>query len=102
MKKANEQQKEKYKWMYEEEDQLMLEDDKDKTKLIEGPDQSRNAEIASWKYKVIRNFLFLFYRPCIATFFFFLKKKMDFQCIFFFFASNLKDLQLSYVLSGRS
>lgn len=49
MKKANEQQKEKYKWMYEKDDQ---EDNKD-IKMIEGPDQSRNAEIASWKYKVI-------------------------------------------------
>ena len=53
MKKANEQQKEKYKWMYEKEDQLMLEDNNEKTKMIEGPDQSRNAEIGTWKYEVI-------------------------------------------------
>ena len=53
MTKANEQQKEKYKWMYEKEDQLMLEDNKDKTKMIEGSDNSRNAEIETWKYKVI-------------------------------------------------
>lgn len=50
MKKADEQQREKYKWMYEKEDQ---EDNKEETKLIEGPDQSRIAEIASWKYKVV-------------------------------------------------
>ncbi len=53
MKKANEQRKEKYRWMYEKEDQLMLEDNKDKTKMIEGSDNSRNAEIETWKYKVI-------------------------------------------------
>ncbi|GBC07504.1 hypothetical protein RclHR1_00750038 [Rhizophagus clarus] len=44
--------------MYEKEDQLMIEDNKDKAKMIEGPDQSRNAEIASWKYKVRNSLMF--------------------------------------------
>ncbi|CAG8530953.1 7160_t:CDS:2 [Racocetra fulgida] len=58
-KKTNEQRKEKYKWMYDKEkDPLLLEDNKDKPKLIEGASQDKPAEIASWKYKVKNSLMF--------------------------------------------
>ncbi|CAG8434940.1 15391_t:CDS:2 [Funneliformis mosseae] len=58
MKKSNEQQKEKYKWMYEKDDQLLLENNKDERKMIEGPDQSRNAGIETWNYKIRNSLMF--------------------------------------------
>ncbi|CAI2164637.1 4866_t:CDS:2 [Funneliformis geosporum] len=58
MKKSNEQQKEKYKWMYEKDDQLLLENNKDETKMIEGPDQSRIAGIETWNYKIRNSLMF--------------------------------------------
>ncbi|CAG8719810.1 3028_t:CDS:2 [Cetraspora pellucida] len=59
MHKANEQRKEKYKWMYDKEkDPLLLEDNNDKPKLIEGASQDKPAEIDSWKYKVRNSLMF--------------------------------------------
>ncbi|RIB27108.1 nuclear protein Es2-domain-containing protein [Gigaspora rosea] len=55
MRKANEQRKEKYKWMYDKEKDS---DDKDKPKLIEGSSQDKPAEIESWKYKVRNSLMF--------------------------------------------
>ncbi|KAF0374113.1 protein DGCR14-like [Gigaspora margarita] len=55
MHKANEQRKEKYKWMYDKEKDS---EDKDKPKLIEGSSQDKPAEIESWKYKVRNSLMF--------------------------------------------
>ncbi|CAG8542235.1 2946_t:CDS:2 [Acaulospora morrowiae] len=45
--------------MYEKEDNpLMIEDNKDNPKMIEGPLNDKPAEIASWKYKVKNSLMF--------------------------------------------
>ncbi|KAG9283964.1 hypothetical protein G9A89_005471 [Geosiphon pyriformis] len=59
--KAEEQKKLKYKWMYEKEKSpLLLEDQNESPKLIEGLDEPapRPGEIASWKYTVKNALMF--------------------------------------------
>lgn len=52
MYKANEQRKQKYKWLYEKEKLSIENNSNDSIKLIEGSNQEKPA-ISTWKYKVI-------------------------------------------------
>ncbi|CAG8446415.1 5663_t:CDS:2 [Ambispora gerdemannii] len=60
MKKAEEQRKEKHKWMYDKESgPLLLKDGVvESQKLIEGSSESRPAPIETWKYKVKNELMF--------------------------------------------
>jgi hypothetical protein len=53
MRKASEQRRQKYKWLYEKEQSLIENGNNDSIKLIEGSDKEKSAENSTWKYKVI-------------------------------------------------
>nr|CAG8528927.1 16049_t:CDS:2 [Entrophospora candida] len=58
MHKANEQRKQKYKWLYEKEQLSIENNSNDSIKLIEGSNQEKPAEISTWKYKVRNSLMF--------------------------------------------